>query len=994
MSPSSTVDPLENVRRLWTGASRPSPAAALGPALACDDAALCDALRLDCDLRAERTGGVDPVDYLRACPELLARPDACELLLVLAFGFAEASERPALRARLAEAFPATASSLDAVEEMADVVGDLSADDRIVGGRYELGETLGEGAFGRVHAATDLQEGGRVAVKVLHALAGSDAARRLRREAALGVRVEHDNLCRVRDAGHDRGAPYVVMELVEGRTLAKAISDEREAAAAAPPDAAATARRSREVAAVGARLARALQAAHDRGVLHRDVKPSNVMLRDDGSPVLLDLGLAYDLEGRGSVGPSLGGFAGTPAYVAPERFATDGAVAAGDVKSDVYGLGATLYEWLAHRMPFSAASPAALVDAIRRRAPEDLRGARPGVDPAVAAVVHRALEKDPGDRYESAARFADDLERAARGEKVAARRPSPWARLVRWARWNRGLAAATFGLFVALAGGLTVSLLLLGRAEAAEKDAVVGRAREKLRVVDEAVRRGDFPAAYDRATAALGDPFADAVELDLRRARACLALQRTAEFDALAERLAAGSSTPEQAAALDLLRGERAAVASDSRDEGRRLLRRALESGLLPPADAAYVEGLLSPSTVEAEAAFARARDLEPFHRGARVGTAVCRLLLGDLDAARAAAQALKQASPTDPFPPLVPVLCAVVRQDAGELSTALDGLEAARGPVVRGVVAELAAAVSGIFASVDQMDGPASQIAVRSTLAAFKRLNDAERSKWKLEDAGLDSAVVLRLGPLVEVVVETLTAATLKKGKDVAALRAIAERHPDGFVNRLAAVAQFAGASFIYQNAKKAGLESPETPEFHREVALVDEQLKLAERRTSLVRGHRAAVRRQRLVLAFVYSHGAPGVRPSGFDADLRRLAFEAAAEGGWTSAEWAEFGDRLKDGTGFPRDVAETLLAGWRRFEPESVDARMAAARHAVAVGDGRRALAFLDEAAALEAAGAASRAAETRKGETRKAAAREREREEVRAKAVAAIKKAAEGR
>jgi serine/threonine protein kinase len=261
------------------------------------------------------------------------------------------------------------------------------DGRCLGGRYRVGALLAAGGMGEVWAARDLLLDRPVAVKVLGgALAGDGrAAERLRREARAAGRLDHPNIARVLDLGEHEGRPYLVMELLEGESLAARID---RAGPMAPAEAA------RVVAAV----ADALQAAHWAGVVHRDVKPGNVFLTSGGEVKVLDFGIA---SAAGEAGLTTGDLLGTAAYLAPERALGQPATPA----ADLYSLGVMLYELLAGRRPFQAGSDVELAMAQVNARPAPLGLVAPSTPPFLVAACERALAKDPAARPPSAAAFA-------------------------------------------------------------------------------------------------------------------------------------------------------------------------------------------------------------------------------------------------------------------------------------------------------------------------------------------------------------------------------------------------------------------------------------------------------------------------------------------------------------------------------------------------------------------------------------------------------------
>jgi eukaryotic-like serine/threonine-protein kinase len=272
------------------------------------------------------------------------------------------------------------------------------------GRYRPVRRIAAGGMGEVWEADDTVLGRRVALKVLvEELAADDhATRRFVREARATARLAHPNVARVYDFGRDGGAPFLVMELLEGETLAS-----RVASGPLPPA---------EAARVAAEVADALDAAHHRGIVHRDVKPSNVMMTAGGVKVM-DFGIAAAAGETHSTTGS--GLYATVAYVSPERVAGKPATPA----SDIYSLGAVLYELLCGRPPFLGGSPALVARAHLHDPPMPVRQLAPWVPPRLAEACQAALAKDPAGRPSSAAALAIRL-RAAVGDGQARVVPDP------------------------------------------------------------------------------------------------------------------------------------------------------------------------------------------------------------------------------------------------------------------------------------------------------------------------------------------------------------------------------------------------------------------------------------------------------------------------------------------------------------------------------------------------------------------------------------------
>jgi eukaryotic-like serine/threonine-protein kinase len=258
----------------------------------------------------------------------------------------------------------------------------------------------------VWAARDLLLDRPVAVKVLGAALAGDGrgAERLRREARAAARLDHPNIARMLDLGEHDGRPYLVMELLEGESLAARI----DSAGPMPPA---------EAARVVAAVADALQAAHSSGVVHRDVKPGNVFLTSDGEVKVLDFGIA---SAAGEATLTTGEMLGTPAYLAPERVLGHPATPA----ADIYALGVVLYELLAGRRPFDEGSDIELAMAHVHAHPAPLALAAASAPPFLVAACEQAMAKDPSARPSSAAAFAQLVRAQRPGPALSATRPLP------------------------------------------------------------------------------------------------------------------------------------------------------------------------------------------------------------------------------------------------------------------------------------------------------------------------------------------------------------------------------------------------------------------------------------------------------------------------------------------------------------------------------------------------------------------------------------------
>ncbi len=319
------------------------------------------------------------------------------------------------------------------------------------GDFKILRELGRGGMGVVYLARQLSLARPVALKVLSqdAVAGSDVGvLRFRREAALLARLVHPQVVRVFTVGSDKGLHYLAMEYIEGTNLGAVLAARGGGAQDGLP---ATFREDfvRAATTVVRDAARGLGAAHASGIVHRDVKPSNILLANDGRNLLADFGLARDVAAQSltQAGTTLGSIP----YMAPERFGdTDLAPAA-----DVFGLGVVLYECITGRRPFDEASVETLMENIRSHDPRPPRAADPSIGRDLETIILKCLEKVPGARYQDGTALADELTRYLDGDPIDAAPVSAITRLYRRARRRRvpalvfatvvGVAALAFGV---------------------------------------------------------------------------------------------------------------------------------------------------------------------------------------------------------------------------------------------------------------------------------------------------------------------------------------------------------------------------------------------------------------------------------------------------------------------------------------------------------------------------------------------------------------------
>ncbi|MCX6622925.1 MAG: serine/threonine-protein kinase, partial [Acidobacteria bacterium] len=306
--------------------------------------------------------------------------------------------------------------------------------------YRILDKLGAGGMGEVWKASDSRLGRLVAVKLLPAGFCNDPlhVRRFEREARALAALNHSGIAAVYDTGEHEGLRYIVCELIEGRTLRALLGD-----GPLPR---------RRAVGIATEVAEALAAAHAAGIVHRDLKPENIMITRGGRVKILDFGLAQriSLPGEGDSTSNFtltpdGTVVGTPGYMSPEQVRGE----ATDHRTDIFSFGSLLYELLTGRRAFRGASAVEVMNSILKQEPPELPPAEGGVPPEVERIVRRCMEKNPEQRFQSAADLAFDLESLSRTSTPAAR-PQPSNRAIGW------LSAAVALLVVALsAGGFAV-----------------------------------------------------------------------------------------------------------------------------------------------------------------------------------------------------------------------------------------------------------------------------------------------------------------------------------------------------------------------------------------------------------------------------------------------------------------------------------------------------------------------------------------------------------
>jgi serine/threonine-protein kinase len=322
---------------------------------------------------------------------------------------------------------------------------------VLSGRYRLEAKLGSGGMSTVYLARDQTLDRQVAVKVMHREMSeqADQLERFRQEARSVAKFSHPNVVSVIDAGEDGGHPYIVFEYVEGETLKQRINRN----GALDPQ---------EAIAYAIEIGRGLSVAHARNMVHRDIKPQNILIDHEGRAKLTDFGISRQLEQDGMT--ATGRVLGTTDYVAPEQ-AMGRKV---DPRTDIYSLGVVLYEMLVGQVPFAADSQVGVAMKHVNEELPDVQRRRPDVSAAVALVVERSTAKDPAERYQQVSEMIDDLSTALEVEAARAGSttgeatsvldavPPPKRKLSGRARWSW----AAILILLVVAGGTLLAVQLI------------------------------------------------------------------------------------------------------------------------------------------------------------------------------------------------------------------------------------------------------------------------------------------------------------------------------------------------------------------------------------------------------------------------------------------------------------------------------------------------------------------------------------------------------
>jgi serine/threonine-protein kinase len=332
------------------------------------------------------------------------------------------------------------------------------------GDFELMKPLGRGAMGVVYEARQVSLNRRVVLKLIRAgvFATETEVQRFRNEAEAVAQLDHPRIVPIHEVGMDDECHYFSMKLIPGGSLANRLDEYRD--------------NPRAAVQVTIEITRAIQHAHQRGILHRDLKPGNILLDEHGQPQVTDFGLAKRFGTDSSLTES-GAILGTPSFMAPEQAA--GRKALLTTLTDVYGLGAVLYALLTGHAPFVAETVIETIEQVRQRPPVPPSRLNPLVGRDLETICLKCLEKEPIRRYSSAEDLADDLRRWLEGQPIAARPVSASVRAWMWCRRNPIVAGLLAALALFAAGATWQwqrAQWLLGRAQYDASSAAIDRAR--------------------------------------------------------------------------------------------------------------------------------------------------------------------------------------------------------------------------------------------------------------------------------------------------------------------------------------------------------------------------------------------------------------------------------------------------------------------------------------------------------------------------------------
>ena len=532
------------------------------------------------------------------------------------------------------------------------------------GDFVLVEELGRGGMGEVFKAWQVTRRQFVALKRLQTklLEDEGARRRFEEEPKHMMEIDDPGVIRVLEVGKSGSYPYFTMELIDGTSLGILARNQ-----ALPPD---------QVARIVRDVARSLARAHEAGILHRDLKPDNILLTQELKPKLGDFGLAKDLGRELNLTASLE-ILGTCNYMAPEQAAGQG----DDIttRTDIYGLGAILYELLTARPPFRGTTAGEVLLHVQNSDPVPPRTVNPDADERLEAICLKCLEKNPQRRYGSAEEVAEEFERVLGGKRQRAPKNTLLRRTARFAR-RRPAFAGLIALAIASAVALTVTVGIARDQRLAKEKEQGERRLAELNTLTEQARRGyqegQWQEALDRFQQAVEIGHPSDAELRLEMARCLMVLDRFEEASRTLDEVAATSESPDIMASTKLLQGD--LLLGHDNEKGKKLIEDSLRQGLMRKADQAYAKALLARDVPTVIECLRESLRTEPNHQRANQMLPFWLFVLGRLDESEEALAAARAFFPQDQN---LNITEAIVRSTQGDHEAAERLLEACEGRV-------------------------------------------------------------------------------------------------------------------------------------------------------------------------------------------------------------------------------------------------------------------------------------------------------------------------
>jgi hypothetical protein len=603
-------------------------------------------------------------DYVARFPELMADPAALLDLLICEYGLArgqgaQPNDFARRFPRVAEIFLAAAAELEPPQPWATPPGYTMENDPI-----------GRGGWGMVYKALNQRLGRIEALKVVAPPPGRSSkslrlqVQRLRQEIPVAARLNHPNIVHLYYDGESNGHPFFAMEYCPGGNL-----KERLAGGPMAPH---------QAALLVKTLAVACHHVHFFGPIHRDLKPANVLFGEGDVPKIADFGLALVGE-EASTSPLE--MVGTPAYMAPEQI--DPSLGKVGPATDVYGLGASLYECLTGRPPFSGDSVHNVLIRVRQELPTAPRKLNPRVTLDLEAICLKCLAKVPGQRYESALALADDLGRFLAGAPVFARRHWPVRHAWHWTKTNP-VKVSFIIIILLIAAGLFWKIRSDELQQANEEHMA------RIAAARQGAARGDWVRALPEFDSAILDEWSDSPRLRIERLVGYFALNRNEELTAELEALGR-SELGDMAAQVKLIRAAWLLCDTARENEGRALAREACHDRqhLFSDADREFADGLAAEHVGQALKAFERAIKADPLHYLAATSYTVAVATVGDHDEARRQARFLRGVFPHSPIADLAEAIVALVEGKREEMRVSLAAMAEELPPDRRSAVAQM-----------------------------------------------------------------------------------------------------------------------------------------------------------------------------------------------------------------------------------------------------------------------------------------------------------------